>query len=360
MAKKSLHNSNKAVKKPQRVVEEESSSYSDEEKSLDEEEFSDNSAGSEDVAEDEEFDQNLMSDDEEPASAPLSAAASSSRPDNTNLTFAQRLAHNEKRVRDNCIKKLKHWLQHRQAIESIDMFKIWKGLFYCYWMSDKQQIQMELATRISELLIALQPHRNQLFFNAGILTLNREWGGIDRLRLDKFMSLVRKFLHYQLLYAKQHQFDQKILQQTMNDLYNATLHNNTHTRGLFLHITDCLLVELEKLLADNNHNNNNKKNHKSHKNKSNKAATSDFTYTHLLIFLDPYFQILQQCKEQSMIDRTKEEIFESLLNKAQTNIQLQNEESKEASEEQHSLLGAIVEENAQALADKFFQLASDK
>ena len=32
------------------------------------------------------------------------------------------------------------------------MLRIWKGLFYCLWMSDKPLVQEELAKNIAELL----------------------------------------------------------------------------------------------------------------------------------------------------------------------------------------------------------------
>ena len=34
-----------------------------------------------------------------------------------------------------------------------------------------------------------------LYFKVFAKTMQREWFGIDKLRLDKFMMLVRKFLH---------------------------------------------------------------------------------------------------------------------------------------------------------------------
>lgn len=34
-----------------------------------------------------------------------------------------------------------------------------------------------------------------LYFSVFLETMRREWFGIDRLRLDKFMMLVRKFVH---------------------------------------------------------------------------------------------------------------------------------------------------------------------
>ncbi len=76
--------------------------------------------------------------------------------DNSNLSFSQRLAHNSLKVRENSIRKLIHWLKYRKNIELLDLLKIWKGLFYCYWMSDKSNIQLELANKITNILLTVR------------------------------------------------------------------------------------------------------------------------------------------------------------------------------------------------------------
>lgn len=44
-----------------------------------------------------------------------------------------------------------------------------------------------------------------LYFTVFINTMRREWGGIDRLRLDKFLMLIRKFVSqmFALLHANE-------------------------------------------------------------------------------------------------------------------------------------------------------------
>ncbi|KAK9842607.1 hypothetical protein WJX84_007015 [Apatococcus fuscideae] len=74
------------------------------------------------------------------------------------------------------------------------MTKIWKGLFYCFWHSDKQPVQKHLAERLAEIISSLQPEVAVMYFRVFLKTMQREWFGIDRLRLDKFMLLIRCFL----------------------------------------------------------------------------------------------------------------------------------------------------------------------
>ena len=46
------------------------------------------------------------------------------------------------------------------------------------------------------------PQSAFLFFTAFMSTMRREWFGIDRLRLDKFLMLIRKFVNQMLTCLK--------------------------------------------------------------------------------------------------------------------------------------------------------------
>jgi hypothetical protein len=54
--------------------------------------------------------------------------------------------------------------------------------------------QAQLADRLSEILTQLSEAHALLYFRCFMDTMRREWFGIDRLRLDKFLLLVRRFV----------------------------------------------------------------------------------------------------------------------------------------------------------------------
>jgi hypothetical protein len=62
------------------------------------------------------------------------------------------------------------------------MKKLWRGLFYCYWMSDKPLVQHELADRLSQFILPLTEANALCFADVFAWTMVREWPGIDRLR----------------------------------------------------------------------------------------------------------------------------------------------------------------------------------
>ena len=65
------------------------------------------------------------------------------------VLFAQKLAANDPVQRNRAVKKLQKWLQLRGSLlTKEEIMRIWKGLHYCFWMSDKPLIQEELAETI--------------------------------------------------------------------------------------------------------------------------------------------------------------------------------------------------------------------
>jgi ribosomal RNA-processing protein 1 len=105
--------------------------------------------------------------------------------------FGQALASNDKEVRDKAVKALERYLRRAHDIEDLELRKIWKALFYCFWHSDKRKVQEDLAERMGALVHAMPEGKAWPFLVAFWSTMTREWTRIDRLRLDKFYMLMR-------------------------------------------------------------------------------------------------------------------------------------------------------------------------
>ena len=50
-----------------------------------------------------------------------------------------------------------------------------------------------------------------LYFETFVKTMEREWNGIDRLRMDKFYMLIRFMLHQVFILLKKHSWDAGLL-----------------------------------------------------------------------------------------------------------------------------------------------------
>ncbi|KPJ17369.1 Ribosomal RNA processing protein 1-like [Papilio machaon] len=84
--------------------------------------------------------------------------------------FAKLLSSNEKKTRDRVLKALKKWLlncfEKGYEFKEDDFFRVWKGLFYAVWMSDKPLIQVhQLFSDIERQLNLASPFFVQLSNN---------------------------------------------------------------------------------------------------------------------------------------------------------------------------------------------------
>ena len=96
--------------------------------------------------------------------------------------FIKQLAANDKRTRDAALDKLRSYISHRQHFDELELLKLWKGLFYCMWMSDKPRVQQHLARDLAGLVDVVREPVVLGFLDAFWRTMSREWVGIDVLR----------------------------------------------------------------------------------------------------------------------------------------------------------------------------------
>jgi ribosomal RNA-processing protein 1 len=164
------------------------------------------------------------------------------------IAFARRLAANEKRDRDQALKRLEAWMTKHKQLSERDLLKIWKGLFYCMWMSDKAQVQQELGRAISRLVHCFGPDlaRAHLFVATFYRTVRREWTGLDQHRLDKFYSFMRSMLRECLAFAQQRAWSPEALAAVVLPL-DAEVLVQPWPNGLRLHLCDLILPELAKV-----------------------------------------------------------------------------------------------------------------
>ena len=81
------------------------------------------------------------------------------------VLFAQKLAANDPIQRNRAVKKLQKWLQLRGSLlTKEEIMRIWKGLHYCFWMSDKPLVQEELAETIGKNFYLKRCSLSILFF----------------------------------------------------------------------------------------------------------------------------------------------------------------------------------------------------
>ncbi|KAI1885457.1 hypothetical protein AGOR_G00220400 [Albula goreensis] len=215
------------------------------------------------------------------------------------IQFAQRLASNEKTIRTKAIKKLRKYLSVRSqkpkgGFTLEELLKIWKGLFYCLWMQDKPLLQEELSTQISGLIHSLQNTDSQfLFLESFLLTVNREWNGIDRLRMDKFYSLVRFVFRQAFEMMKRRKWDMS-LGERFTELLSAQVLRSTSEapKGVQLHVLDVYLTELARVGA------------------------AELTADQNLSFISPFCKMAAKTKDHVLMQAICSSIFQEIIDQA--------------------------------------------
>ncbi|NWI25715.1 RRP1B protein, partial [Sula dactylatra] len=259
-----------------------------------------------------------------------------------------------------------------------ELLKIWKGLFYCMWMQDKPLLQEELAGNISQLIHVIQnTEARHLFIRTFWQTMNREWIGIDNLRLDKYYMLMRMILRQSFEVLKRNEWDESLIEPFLQLLMKEVMDPDSNApTGIKLHFIDIYLDELAKVGA--------------------KELTADQN----LKFIEPFCKIAAKSKDRCVLHAVATGIFEIIVDQSPYAIEdlmkelgsnsdeedvseedkQENEEvletkadrclsrkSAQSSEKTEDVyenaddgIGTVLQFDYKAVADKLFELASKK
>ncbi|RYP69007.1 hypothetical protein DL771_006333 [Monosporascus sp. 5C6A] len=115
--------------------------------------------------------------------------------DEQSMPFIKHLASSDRKTRTQALSTLRAFLSSSPARPRthLDNLKLWKGLFYSLWMCDRPVPQQNLCAELASLQSSLPSGEEVTQWLAAFWqTMAREWTGIDVLRLEKFLLLVRR------------------------------------------------------------------------------------------------------------------------------------------------------------------------
>ncbi|KAK9728235.1 hypothetical protein K7432_001179 [Basidiobolus ranarum] len=239
-------------------------------------------------------------------------------------SFAKRLAHTDKAIRDKAVKALGKWLSSREELDQLELLKLWKGLFYCFWMSDKPLVQQQLSNTLATMVLNLPSTVAIPFVKAFWEIIVREWNGIDRYRLDKFYLLLRRYVHFTLVFLMKNEWDSELVDQYVDMMKNGVFcpGNAQIPVSVRLHVSDLFLEELEKVVPE--------------------EQREQIPMEKLLF---PFFHFVSRNPNKLVFTRMQENIFRPLLERM---TQLDSEE-----EEQKSVY------NYQSIAQSLVEIMAD-
>ena len=153
----------------------------------------------------------------------------------------------DRKLRNQSLEALTLYLSSRPALSTTDARKLWTGLYYALWMTDRQRAQSALATDLANLTFELREACVEGWLRAFWAVMSEKWSSIDALRMDKFLTLVRRVFNAHLRLVKK----RKNLEQVVAVLKDECFTDNA-ALGLRLHTIDIWVDELEreKVLKD--------------------------------------------------------------------------------------------------------------
>ena len=84
------------------------------------------------------------------------------------------------------------YLSTVKEMSELDMLKLWKALYYCMWLADKQEVQTELARAFARTVDVFQTEALSLLYLRSFFSIMiREWSSLDSHRINKFYTLIR-------------------------------------------------------------------------------------------------------------------------------------------------------------------------
>lgn len=124
------------------------------------------------------------------------------------------------------------------------------------WMSDKPLNQQRLARDLADLFTVMKGQENLFgFMDAFWKTMAREWSGIDALRMDKYLYLVRCCLGKGWEMVSQTGWGEVGLIERYLDVLETTPLNARDAKipnGLRFHVIDIFVDELDKVDTERN------------------------------------------------------------------------------------------------------------
>ncbi|KAI0347723.1 Nop52-domain-containing protein [Trametopsis cervina] len=248
----------------------------------------------------------------------VAAAASTSAQANA-PPLGKHLASTDKKTRDKAVKDLSVFLSDpaRAAMPPAEMAKLWKGIFYCFWMSDKPLVQQALASSLAELLLSIPTPTTALEFLRGFWESTvREWAGIDRYRIDKFYMLIRRFTNAAFRLLMRESWPAPLCAQ-YTDILTARggplcPDDIKVPPSLAYHLADIYLEELDKAFA----------------------SSEQPSPAPLSLVMDPFFSLAARTGTKTVVQRVQSAVLDPLFSALDEHNNGSDEEEDEEDDEE--------------------------
>ncbi|CAN8300839.1 unnamed protein product [Cochlearia groenlandica] len=249
-------------------------------------------------------------------------------------SLIKKLASCKQSIRDRSLRTvLRTWLPEQTEIADEDMKKLWQGIFYCMWHADKSLYQSELIDNLVSALQSLPLPLSIHYFTVFLFTMRREWSRIDRLRLDKFYLLIRRFLKGLLSLLDSNSWDLELTRSLMCVLFDGTLlaGDKFQGNGVNYHVASVFVEELRPFLP--------------------------LRKEVLELLFAPFVAVLGVVSDKILVTKIKSSLFDELLKMGRKLLDVKKTgNGEEPVDDDVSVLGSIA--LSMEFAKRFYELGS--
>ncbi|KAK0387018.1 hypothetical protein NLU13_5332 [Sarocladium strictum] len=168
------------------------------------------------------------------------------------MPFIKNLASSDRVLRTASLESLQTFLSSRRTLPQTDALKLWKGLFYALWMTDRPLPQQRLTSDLASLLhTAIRPACAPNWLAAFWAVMGLQWSEIDNLRMQKYLLLVRRVFNAQIAWCKERGYEGEEVDK-VEEMMKEWCFEEEGTDlkrvpvGLRLHVLDIWVDELER------------------------------------------------------------------------------------------------------------------
>ncbi|KAH3665735.1 hypothetical protein OGAPHI_003923 [Ogataea philodendri] len=169
-------------------------------------------------------------------------------------TFVKKLSSTDRKIRDHAFETLKQYLGERSDVRPLklnEFEKLWEGLYYTMWFSDRPRPQQKLANDLANLFSeTITKQQFCLFVQAFWAVICKEWPEIDQWRVDKFYLLMRYVIRECFVRLQENSWEEELVDQYVHVLESQVLSGKTSIpNGVTYHVIDVYLDELERTVV---------------------------------------------------------------------------------------------------------------
>lgn len=152
-----------------------------------------------------------------------------------------------KTTRENGFIFLMRALNHPRESYKLDFVKFWKGLYIFYWHSEVALSRVNIIDLISAQNLVSTAIEKKVFIQSFSELICREWFRIDKLRLEKFMLLVRKLIRYMIIDLSRKNWSTKAISSNLMIIMEDP-HRRIRKAKTIIDWNDCYLNHIRNVL----------------------------------------------------------------------------------------------------------------